>query len=120
MLHCRQLHKNRSKYTPALSHNVYNTSYSLLPQHHLSPAHSHRILLQTVYWQTMPPPAGILFQTDKAGIVLAGVFSASQPSVGESDSLLGSCGALKVWLNCKGQESDRLNLQHFQNPEESR
>lgn len=104
--HCQQLHKNCSKYIPALPGIRYKPFYSLLPQHHLSPVHSHRILLQTVYWKTTHPPAGIPFQNDKAGIVLAGVSSASQPSVGESDSLLGSSGALKVWLYYKEQETD--------------
>lgn len=99
-----------SKYIPALPHNTYDTFHFLLPQHHLSPVHSHRTLLQTVYWKAMHPPAGILFQTDRAGIVLAGVFSGSQPSVGETDSLLGSPGALKVWLDCKEQESEGMSL----------
>lgn len=101
MLHYQQLHKNCSKYIPALPQNTCNTFYFLLPQHHLSPTHSHRTLLETVYWKARHPPAGILFQTDRAGIVLAGVFSECQTSVGETDSLLGSPGALKVLLNCK-------------------
>lgn len=102
VLHCQQRHKNCTKYILALPHNTCNTFHFLLPQHHLSPAHSHRILQQTVYWKAMHPPAGILFQTDRAGIALAGVFSGCQTSVGEPDSLLGSLGALKVLLNCKG------------------